>query len=140
MLSETQAQLAAEGALERLERERGSFHRAREVPRPKEPAIPTRLEEFKGSIATRRGLEVDEVRHEGRLTAEAIRKLGRRPGLGRGNLEIVGDHRELDPIAVVWRWNRWRTPSRQPGERFAPRPRQLRISAAPVVGKRLLSC
>ena len=106
MLSgDVQAQLAAEGALERFENENEDpsialekFHDQRE------PAIPDSVcEEFKGFIDRdpARRLEVDEVRHEGRLTAEAIREAREAAkDLDEEDLEIVGDQRELDPIAV----------------------------------------
>ena len=41
------------------------------------------------------------MRHEGRLTAEAIREAREAAkDLDEEDLEIVGDHRELDPISV----------------------------------------
>ena len=93
------------GALERFENENEDpslalekFHEQRE------PAIPDSVcEEFKGFIDRdpARRLEVDEVRHEGRLTAEAIREAREAAkDLDEEDLEVVGDHRELDPISV----------------------------------------
>ena len=105
VVGDVQAQLAAEGALERFENENEDpsialekFHEQRK------PAIPDSVcEEFKGFIDRdpARRLEVDEVRHEGRLTADAIREAREAAkDLDEEDLEIVGDHRELDPISV----------------------------------------
>ena len=102
---DAQATLAAAGARERFDAENEdptialeAFHRA------KPPAIPDAVvDEFQRFIDRdpARRLEVDEVRHEGRLTAEALHEARLMAAtLDADELQVVGDERELDPIFI----------------------------------------